>query len=161
MSDIIEKTALVNYKLNNLIRSHFKDNFDEIRKIKTPYGEIGQIMYHIFDSHNFWINQLMNDNYELKDYFDLNTEKEFFDEWIKVDKRFIGFTETNTEKVNYKKEINVIFAPGEELMMTIDNIIMHMSHHSFYHRGTLGAVIRMNNLPPLPNSTWSFRDTKQ
>ena len=44
------KIATVNLKLNSRVRNHFKDNFSDIRRISTPYGELGEIMYHIFDS---------------------------------------------------------------------------------------------------------------
>ena len=43
MIDNAQKISLVFHRLNENIRDNLKDNFDQIRKIKTPYGELGEI----------------------------------------------------------------------------------------------------------------------
>ncbi|MFW9929041.1 MAG: DinB family protein [Candidatus Thorarchaeota archaeon] len=146
--------AQVNYDLNENIRKQCNDNFNEIRKIMTPYGEIGEIMYHLFDDVNFWMNNLTGVNYELKNYNDLTTKKEFYDEWTKADKRLVDYFEKSENNIDHKKKIRMVFGSGKEWFITIKDILMHLSHHAFYHRGVLGAVIRINNLPPLPSSNW-------
>jgi len=70
----------VNFEQNELIRKHFKGKFSEIRIIKSPYGEIGEIMYHVFEDVNFWVNTLSGVTLELKSYENLTTEEDFYNE---------------------------------------------------------------------------------
>ncbi len=146
--------ANVNFELDERIRDHYKGKFDENRRIMTPYGELGEIMYHIFDDVNFWVNNITGVTEELRAYAELTTEKEFFDEWNKVDKRLLDYFEKNKNSINYKQKISLKFGSGREWHITIEDCLMHMSHHSFYHRGILGAAVRMTNKEPLPSSNW-------
>ena len=158
MLDDAMKISTVNIKLNNKVRNHFKDNFSEVRKILTPYGELGEIMYHIFDSVDYWLDKMFDEESKLKKYGELKTKEDFFKEWERVDNRLIRYLETNDNntKQNLERTIHVNFTPDVEFDTTVEDLFMHISHHSMYHRSTLGALIRINNFPPLPNSTWSF-----
>lgn len=150
------KIVEVNLRLNNKIRNHFKDNFAEVRKIQTPYGELGEIMYHIFDSADYWLDIMLAEKSTLKKYADLTTKEEFFKEWERVDNRLLTYVEKNNSKENLKRTFHVKFTPETEFDTTVEDLLMHISHHSMYHRSTLGVLIRINNFPPLPHSTWSF-----
>ena len=95
---------------------------------------------------------------KLKQYSDLSTKEEFFKEWERVDNRLMTYLESdnNNTKENLTRTIHVNIAPDVEFDTTIEDLFMHTSHHSMYHRSTIGALIRLNNFPPLPQSTWSF-----
>ena len=56
MIDNAQKISLVFHRLNENKPHNLKDNFDHIRKIKTPYGELGEILNHKFDSPNVWLD---------------------------------------------------------------------------------------------------------
>ena len=151
-----QKIGIVNYKLNERIRNHFKNNFDEIREIKTPYGELGELLYHIFDSPNFWLDIITNEKVALKPYTELKNCDEFYTEWRRVDVRLQDYLANKKEAIDYSRKIHVSFGPDEEFNTSVEELLMHISHHSFYHRGMVGALVRMHNLPPLPTSNWFF-----
>lgn len=151
-----KKLGLVFFKLNENIRNHFEDSFDTIRTIKTPYGEMGEIMYHIFESPNIWINFLLNETIDVKPYNELTSKELFYDEWKMVEGRLQKFLE-NSKDLEYGKRMHIRFEDdGFEMDSSIEELLMHISHHAFYHRGALGALVRENNLPPLPSSNWFF-----
>ena len=127
-----------------------------MRRLKTPYGELGELMYHIFDSPNYWLDHLTKEVMPLKDYKDITSVAEFYEEWKKVDERLIKYLEENDGKINYKLIVHIVFEPGNEADIRIEDILMHISHHSFYHRGQLATIVRNTNLEPLPMSNWSF-----
>jgi len=66
----------------------------------------------------------------------------------------LDFFEKNKSTIDYSKKIMMRFGSGKEWWITTEDLLMHMSHHAFYHRGALGAVVRLNNLEPLPASNW-------
>lgn len=156
MIDNAQKIGLVFQRLNENVRKHFTDNFDQIRRIKTPYGELGEILYHIFDSPNVWINYLSEKEVILQPYNDLKTRDEFYNEWKMVEKRLLDYIDTIKDPGTYKKKMHIVFEPGEEIDTSVEELLMHISHHGFYHRGTLGAIIRVNGITPLPSSNWFF-----
>lgn len=156
MLDDARKICSVNYYLNNKIRKHFRDNFDEVRTIQSAYGELGEIIYHIFDSANYWLDIMSGQEELLQSYEELKSPRDFFTEWEKVDKRLIEYVEQNNSKENLTRTIHVQFSPEEEFDTTVEDLLMHISHHSMYHRSTLGALIRIHGLDPLPHSTWAF-----
>ena len=155
MLDDAKKIGLVYFRLNENIRNHFEDSFDKIRTLKTPYGEMGEIMYHIFDSPNIWLNFLTGETIELKPYNKLTSKKLFYDEWKMVEERLQKYLEYSKE-LDYGKRMHIVFDDGFEMNTSIEELLMHISHHAFYHRGTLGVLVRENNLPPLPSSNWFF-----
>ena len=156
MIDNGQKISLVFHRFNENIRDKFKDNFDQIRKIKTPYGELGEILYHIFDSRKVWLDFLTEKEVKLRPYADLNTRDEFYKEWEMVEKRLQDYIDSVKDPNDYKKKIHVFFEPGEEFNTSAEELLMHIHSHAFYHRGTVGALVRMNELNPLPSSNWFF-----
>jgi len=111
MLDDAQKICTVNYNLNNKVRNHFKDNFDEIRTIQSAYGELGEIIYHIFDSANYWLDIMHGQEQLLQSYDELKTPTDFFNEWEKVDKRLIEYVDHNNSKENLTRTIHVQFTP--------------------------------------------------
>lgn len=144
----------VNFELNERIRTHFEGRFAEVRAIETPYGQVGELMYHIFEDVNFWTNKLTGNSIQLKNYADLLTEEQFFEEWTKADQRLLKYFKENKNTIDHSKKISLKFGSGKEWLVSIDDIFMHMSHHTFYHRGALGTAVRMLKLSPLPPSNW-------
>ena len=156
MLDDAKKLGFVFCRLNENIRNHFEDSFDQVRTIKTPYGEMGEIMYHIFESPNIWINFLTNKTIEVKPYNELTTKELFYAEWKMVEARLTKYLE-NSKELDYGKRMHIKFEDdGFEMDTSIEELLMHISHHAFYHRGTVGALARENNLAPLPSSNWFF-----
>ena len=70
---------------------------------------------------------------EMPTYAKLSTEKEFFDEWVKVDRRLLDYFDKHKYTIDYKQKISLTFGSGREWHITIEDCLMHMSHHSFYH----------------------------
>ena len=155
MNDLIVDLALVNLNLNNKIRLSIKDDFATIRRTNTPYGELGELIYHMFEAINVWLDRITKNVISLSDYSkDLNDDS-FFNEWIKVDKRFLDYANNLSNKVNFEDLIFFRNRSGESFQIPLQDILMHISHHSFYHRGQIATLIRINNFNPLPDLDWS------
>lgn len=152
MGNLALKIAITNKELNDTFRDYFKDNFDETKMIQTPYGNIESVIYHMFFASNIWLGRIANQQFEIKKLGDLRSTQEFFTEWIKIDSRFVEYCKTHD--IDYDKIIDVKTLSGEEFKLSVEDILLHISHHSFLHRGHLGAIIRTHNLPPLPGPDW-------
>ncbi len=152
MKNLAEKIATTNKQLNDSYREYFNNKFEAIKVLNTPYGELGTIIYHMFDATNRWLNRILNEENKIKSYIDLGSEQDFFNEWIKVDNRFISYAKQNS--IDYNKIIHVVTSSGEEINLSIEDALLHISHHSFQHRGHLGALVRIHTLDPLPGLDW-------
>jgi uncharacterized damage-inducible protein DinB len=51
----------------------------------------------------------------------------------------------------------------EKLEMTIGDMILHLSHHSFYHRGQIAMFLRQKELGKLPDTDADtfFKETRK
>lgn len=152
MANLAEKIAVTNKELNDTFRDYFKVNFNETKLIQTPYGSIESVIYHMFFATNIWLGRIANQQFEIKRLSNLTTNQDFFNEWLKIDTRFVEYCQTHD--LNYDKIIDVKTLSGEEFKLSVEDILLHMSHHSFLHRGHLGTIIRINNFPPLPGPDW-------
>ena len=152
MKDFAYRIAFTNNLLNNSFREYFKDDFENLRTISTPYGEVGTILYHIFNGTNIWLNRIANENALIGSYDDLRSKKEFFSEWIKVDQRFMNIIQNY--KIDYTKILQIKTKSGNEYKISVEDALLHLSHHNFQHRGNLGSIIRLNDLKPLPGLDW-------
>ena len=149
---LAEKIALTNKMLNESFREYFNDDFENLRTISTPYGELGTILYHIFKATNVWVNRISGQNAIMRSYEELITKNDFYDEWIMVDQRFV--TLSKETEFDYSKMLRVTTKSGEDFTVTVEDALLHLSHHSFQHRGNLGSIIRSQNLKPLPGLDW-------
>ena len=152
LTSLAEKIALTNNMLNESFREYFNDNFENLRTIPTPYGELGTILYHIFKATNVWLNRISSQNVEMKSYKELITKQEFYDEWIKIDQRFLTLAKETV--FDYTKVLHVTTSSGDQFTVKVEDALLHLSHHSFQHRGNLGSIIRLQNLEPLPGLDW-------
>lgn len=148
MGNLALKIATTNKEINDTFREYFKDNFDKTKIIQTPYGTIEEVIYHMFFASNIWLGRIANEQFKVKKLEELSTKEEFFDEWS----RFMEYCLKHN--LDYEKIIDVKTLDGEVFKMTVEDILLHISHHSFLHRGHLGAIIRINNLNPLPGPDW-------
>jgi uncharacterized damage-inducible protein DinB len=155
MPNIFLDLALVNMNLNNKVRTGIKDDFNKIRTLETPYGELGHIIYHLFEAVHIWLNRITNNYLEIKSYNELSEQNEFFNIWKSIDKRFISYTENIGSSFDYNKIIIFNKKSGDVLQMLLGDILMHISHHSFYHRGQIATLLRINNFIALPDLDWS------
>ena len=152
MESLALKIAVTNKEIIDSFMEYFKHNFDKIKTIPTPYVTIEYVIHHMFIACNIWLGRIANEQFKVKKLADLSSKEEFFDEWSKVDSRFVEYCQTH--KIGYEKIINIITLDGDEFKMTVEDILLHISHHSFLHRGHLGTIIRINNLKPLPGLDW-------
>ena len=156
MDNIILDIAQVNLNLNVKVRKGIEKEFDQIIKISTPYGELGEIIYHLFSAIHVWTNRISDTQFTIPEYKDLTNKELFYNEWIKIDTRFINFAKMYGAKLNYSKQVSYKTKSGNQYETIVKDIIMHMGHHSFYHRGQIALILRLHNLQPLPNLDWNY-----
>ena len=152
MKNLALKIAVTNKELNDSFRDYFKDNFDKMKMIQTPYGIIESVIYHMFLASNIWLGRIANEKFPIKKLADLTTNEMFFEEWSNIDVRFVEYCKKND--LDFEKVIDVKTLDGNEFKLTVEDILLHISHHSFLHRGHLGTIIRIHNLKPLPGLDW-------
>jgi len=152
MKNIAQKIALTNKEVNDTFRDYFKENFDKTKIIQTPYGTVESVIYHMTQATIIWLGRIANEKFELKKLSDLKVSQDFLDEWLTIDSKFVDYCDTHD--LDYEKIIDVKTLDGVEFKMTVEDILLHISHHSFLHRGHLGTIIRLNDLKPLPGPDW-------
>lgn len=152
MTNLAKKIAVTNKLLNDSYREYLNEEFETIKTITTPYGDVGSVIYHMMFATNVWLNRISKEKGNMKPYTELKSKDVFFEEWLKADTRFVDFTSNNS--FDYAKIIDVKTLDGQEFKLSVEDILLHISHHSFLHRGHLGAIIRINNLKPLPGLDW-------
>ena len=156
MDNIILDIAQVNLNLNVKVRKGIEKEFDQIIKISTPYGELGELIYHLFSAIHVWTNRISDTQFTIPEYKDLTNKGSFFKEWITIDSRFVDFAKMYGTKLDYSKKILYKTKSGNKYETTVKEIIMHMGHHSFYHRGQIALLLRLHNFQPLPNLDWNY-----
>ena len=100
MSEIYIKISQINEWANELVSSFIKQLSFEFMRKKTPYRLFGDIIVHLFDPVNIWINRLMgkSEKVSIRSLKDFNNLDELLKTWKESDSRFVSFTENLIEK---------------------------------------------------------------
>ncbi len=112
--------------------------------LKTPYGTVFDLVIHLFNAINHWLDYIDTEytfprkdpDVNLSDWsVTLNLWKKTDHRWIKVIESLEEFTSSFG---NHK--------------MIVGEMFLHISHHSYYHRGQLAMFFRQHHLPKFPET---------
>ncbi len=141
-------------KLNYWANDHFRKAMETLSRTdlnqKTPYGTILDLVIHHFNAINTWLSRLGYESLEKNEVNYANLEwKEILTRWKETDKKLIQFVESIEDEVVLNKSISYKIPKGK-FRNKIEEILFHLTHHGYYHRGQLAVLLRQYNLPPAP-----------
>ncbi|MHA2365732.1 MAG: DinB family protein [Candidatus Hodarchaeales archaeon] len=139
MNNLYLKLAEMNLWANTEFRNSMKNIEQKELRIKTPYGTLVDLVIHLFNAVNHWLD-IIDNKYKFQrkgPKIDYNDWLQVLTLWKKTDQRLIQVIKSNN--VNLTK-----FLPQHK--MTLGEMFLHISHHSYYHRGQLALLYRQNNL---------------
>lgn len=150
MVEIYKKLADLNYWANEKLRITIEQLNREDLETKTPYGLLRELIIHLFNSINHWFDYIDIENYIPRKDSDINYFNwvEIKKLWIATDERFMNFV----LNINDLDEFNNRFSYHEDPSYSIawGELFLHLSHHSYYHRGQIAMLLRQNNLIKAP-----------
>jgi uncharacterized damage-inducible protein DinB len=165
MIEFYENVSKINTWANSLLRNNLENQNDELFFIETPYGLLGDVIAHLFEAINLWINRIEGEepgNYirRLNDFKDLH---QLFSEWKIADKRLEDFIRKCKVKNMFQDSIPYRTSKGKQYTSTIGEILFHISHHGYQHRSQLAMLLRLHEKRPMPpqDVIFYFREKKQ
>ncbi|MHA1941860.1 MAG: DinB family protein [Candidatus Hodarchaeales archaeon] len=141
-------------KLNYWANDHFRNVMDPLSisdlNQKTPYGTILDLVIHHFNATNRWLSRLGYEPLKEKETSFENLQwKEILTEWEKTDKKLIQYVESINDEDFFHNTISYVIPKGK-FSNKVEEILIHLTHHGYYHRGQLAILLRQYNLPPAP-----------
>ena len=149
MKALCLKQAKLNSWANNILRENMESlTFDDL-EIKTPYGTIHQLTVHLINTINHWLD-FFDEYFKFprgEDDIDYSNWLDVLKLWEDTDKRLEDviedFDENELEDYFLYSHNNV-----EQYKMKFCDLFLHLTTHSYYHRGQLALLFRQNNLTP-------------
>lgn len=158
MKTLYLKLANLNFWANNKTRQNIETIKPRDLQLKTPYGSLSDLIIHLFNAVNHWLDYI-----DVKYAFPRRTPDIDFQDWSQVlslwkrtDTRLIQVVDSFIDDSKFEEIV-------EKLEMTIGDMILHLSHHSFYHRGQIAMFIRQKELGKLPDTDADtfFKETRK
>ncbi|MFX0051329.1 MAG: DinB family protein, partial [Candidatus Hermodarchaeota archaeon] len=140
MKEQFIKLARLNMWANERFREVFKDlKLNDLQK-ETPYGVILDLIIHNFEALNVWLERMEKKPLveKRKTSADYNSVSEVMSAWNETDHLFLQVMKSFQDDEDFNRKIEYR-RRGEETtyQVALGDVILHMSHHSFYHRGQL------------------------
>ncbi|MFX0184406.1 MAG: DinB family protein [Candidatus Hodarchaeota archaeon] len=144
-------------KLNMWANSRFREalralELNDLLK-ETPYGVILDLIIHIFEALNVWLERMKKKPPvdQRKTSTDYKSLSEVLSAWNTADQLFLQVIESLLDDENFNQKIRYR-RRGEQTTYEVElgDIILHMSHHGFYHRGQLALILRQYGYNPAP-----------
>ena len=70
--------------------------------------------------------------------------------WEKTDERLLEVTHKIVDDNKFNKEFTYSHDKKKYYRMTYEELFLHLSHHSYYHRGQLAMIFRQCGLNKAP-----------
>ena len=152
MKQMILSLVKINIDANEKTRQVLGPKFDELSNLETPYGHFTKFVYHSFWAINLWLDRLTagQEKFVSKLISDLRAKNDLFSEWKRTDQRWINYVKNLPKTTNFEQVIHYQSTSGRSFTTPLKDILVHMSHHSFYHRGQLALLLRLHGKTPLP-----------
>ncbi|MFX0150949.1 MAG: DinB family protein [Candidatus Hodarchaeota archaeon] len=153
MKEQFIKLARLNMWANERFREVFKDlKLNDLQK-ETPYGVILDLIIHNFEALNVWLERMEKKPLveKRKTSADYNSVSEVISAWNETDQLFLQVMKSFQDDEDFNRKIEYR-RRGEETtyQVALGDVILHMSHHSFYHRGQLALLLRQYGYKPAP-----------
>ena len=151
MFEMYKNIGKINSWANSRLRNSLKYQNEEFFYIETPYGLLGDIVAHLFEAINLWINRIEKlepSNYirRLNDFESIN---QLFSEWESADKRLEEFITKIKQKNTIQERISYKTSKGKQFESSISEILFHISHHGYQHRSQLAMLLRLQKKAPM------------
>ncbi|MHA2296599.1 MAG: DinB family protein [Candidatus Hodarchaeales archaeon] len=152
MNDQYIKLAKLNSWANDELRKVMGEFNSEMLKLGTPYGTIHDLVIHLINAINHWLDFFDYDHYipRSNNDIDYNNWNEVLTLWKKTDKRLSSVIETFNEEEGFEREFIYSHNREKHYRMSFGDLFLHLSHHSYYHRGQLAMLFRQNDLRVAP-----------
>ncbi|MFV2015127.1 MAG: DinB family protein [Candidatus Heimdallarchaeota archaeon] len=141
---LIEKVK-INQWANSLFREHLKDKFDELKTLETPYGNFGELVYHISGAVYFWFKRFGKFDFEIKRMNEITSTHELFSQWEVIDQKFVEFI-SSVDDSESRQKLSYITSKGKKFEIELDKIVLQLNNHSYYHRGQIAYFSRLNGI---------------
>ncbi len=105
------------------------------------------LMSHIINARIIWLSRIKNEVSDLA-VWKVYNKSEIADELIKSSSALTDFISSLPED-DFKKSIHYKNTKGENFNSALEDILIHMTHHSAYHRGQIVLLIK-NLVTTLP-----------
>ncbi|MFX1511345.1 MAG: DinB family protein, partial [Promethearchaeota archaeon] len=117
----------------------------------TPFGSLGNLVIHIFNTINTWLDRLEGKRQSpLFNLDDFENWSDVLAAWESADERFMQLVKELPEDYNFKRVIQYTSYRGIEFESPLDEILLHVSHHGFHHRGQIALLLRLEEQQPAP-----------
>ncbi len=148
-----KEMAAFNAWSNARFRSVLKTIPLEKFNIETPYGLLIERIIHIFVSVNMWLDRIKdNSPLEVSTAKNYGSWQEIEDAWVTADKRLLDFVSQFDNPDHFEKEVSYKSLKTNNFSSTINNILIHLSHHQMYHREQIAMILRQFEPPPVPST---------
>jgi uncharacterized damage-inducible protein DinB len=125
-------------------------NSDDL-SIKTPYGTIMDLTIHLINTINHWLD-FFDDYFKFprgEEDFDYNDFIDVLKLWEQTDKRLEDVIEAFDEN-EFEDYFTYSHDKVEQYKIKFCDLFLHLTCHSYYHRGQLALIFRQHDLAPLP-----------
>lgn len=135
--------------LIRLIDYEFYGNKKIIQSLQTavyPSERAIELMSHILSAEEVWLNRMQENILQIQVWqkIPLNDLLPVLEKNNHSIKKFL----VSIQDENLLKNITYLTSKGEQFTNTIQDIILHLSHHSAYHRGQIAQLIRSASEKP-------------
>jgi uncharacterized damage-inducible protein DinB len=144
-------------KLNLWSNSQFREVMGNLElkdfQKETPYGTILDLIIHTFEALNVWLERMKKRPpvTKRKTSSDYKNWSDIFSAWEAADQLFLQMMEFFPDDEDFDQKIRYRRRGDETIYeVALGDVILHMSHHGFYHRGQLALLLRQYGYKPAP-----------
>lgn len=143
-NSLVKKAEIIQWA-NTTFREHLKDKFEDLKDLDTPYGTFGELVFHVSGAIYFWFSRFGIFDFTIKKMDDLTSTEEFFTQWEFIDEKFCEYLKSIDESESSKK-LSFTTSKGSLFEIALENIVLQLYSHSYYHRGHIAYFCRLNNI---------------
>lgn len=143
-------------KLNNWANSQFRTVMQEFSpadlQIQTPYGSIRKLTIHLISTLNHWFD-FFDTTFAItwrKPEFDYHHWPIVLELWTNTDARFEQIIDSFPDAIAFDQLFSYSHNKQELYQMQFGELFLHLTTHSYYHRGQLALIFRQQDLPIAP-----------
>ena len=146
------KQAKLNSWANEIIRETMKDLTPTNLQLVTPYGTLLQLTIHLMSAINHWFDFFDHTfTIDWKDNkIDYTNWRKISDLWKRTDERFENIVESFPSDDSFEEYFEYSHNKKDYYKMKFSELFLHLSCHSYYHRGQLVMFFRQNDLKISP-----------
>ena len=148
------KQAKLNSWANKILRETMKDFSTVDLQLETPYGTLLQLTIHLMSAINHWFD-FFDQKFTIDwkdDKIDYTNWQDILELWKSTDERFENIVDSFTTDESFEEYFEYSHNIKDHYKMKFSELFLHLSCHSYYHRGQLVMFFRQKNLrisPPV------------